>query len=104
MFVFSSRKQNEIRSLSSNDYLVPVQSLPNDYILHRSCIEQLVIQGMRPTDTYEDVSSNISWEKIFYPNRENDFATVLNNIGQTGVYLVRPQLTKSSANDYDYVR
>lgn len=69
---------------------------------------------MNPIESYEetidipastaDERSSFSWEKIFYPNRENDFGTILMNIGQTGVFLVRPQLSKTSANDHDYVR
>lgn len=79
----------------------------NDCPLHRSCIEQLVIRGVKVMDNYEEIvdeQMNLSWEKIFYWNEKNDFGMILNNIGQTGTFLVRPQSRKTSSDDHDYVR
>ena len=89
--------------------MMEYSGLPDDISLHQSCIEQLVIRGVNPIDSYEepktvDEQTSFSWENIFYPNRKNDFGMILNDIGQTGVFLVRPQLTKTSSSDHDYVR
>lgn len=94
--------------------MMEYSGLPNDISIHQSCIEQLVIRGVNPIDSYEeektvqseivDEQTSFSWEKIFYLNRKDDFATILNDIGQTGAFLVRPQLTRTSSSDHDYVR
>jgi hypothetical protein len=49
-------------------------------------------------------NTKISWENIFYDNRNNDFTIILGNIGQSGVFLIRPQSKKTSSGDHDYVR
>jgi hypothetical protein len=79
---------------SSNRYLQP-NSLS---IECRSSIE--------PIHDYEDVDENtkLSWENIFYDNRNNDFIIILSNIGQSGVFLIRPQSKKTPSSDHDYVR
>jgi hypothetical protein len=55
-----------------------------------------------PTDSYEN-KEIFSWDEIFYNNINNDFTNVLNDAGQTGVFLIRHQLNKIYVNDYDYV-
>jgi hypothetical protein len=64
---------------------------------------------MKPINDYEEPElilpeeEKISWNEIFYNNINNDFANILINIGQTGVFLVRPQSKKTSLNDRGYV-
>lgn len=53
--------------------------------------------------TDSDKNDLFSWKSIFYDNINDDFVDVLKNVGQEGVFLVRPQSTKSSSNTHQYV-
>jgi hypothetical protein len=74
---------------------------------------------MEPINDYEEVKSissedfdkdekilstkGFSWNDIFYNNINNDFSNILNTIGQTGVFLIRPQSKKAGLTDHAYV-
>jgi hypothetical protein len=64
---------------------------------------------MKPIDDYEEAElvlpeeGKISWDEIFYNNIKNDFSNILINIGQTGIFLVRPQSKQTSLNGHGYV-
>ena len=41
---------------------------------------------------------------MFYANQNGDAASILSNIKQTGIFLVRPQSKKTASNEQRYVR
>ncbi|CAF1582236.1 unnamed protein product, partial [Adineta ricciae] len=43
-----------------------------------------------------------SWKNIFYSNEHDDHASILNDIGEIGAFLIRPQLKKNQSKDHEY--
>ncbi len=86
--------------VSSDGYLQPIQSM--FVVWYRILFGYLGLPAnLSAHQSYKEPKSIlISWENIFYNNRNNDFTNILRNIGQTGIFLIRPQLKKMSSNDY----
>ncbi len=82
---------------------------PKNYIQSKSYTESSTAEYMKPIDDYEEAElvlpeeGKISWDEIFYNNIKNDFSNILINIGQTGIFLVRPQSKQTSLNGHGYV-
>ncbi|CAF1456685.1 unnamed protein product [Adineta ricciae] len=43
-----------------------------------------------------------SWKNIFYSNEYDDHASILNDIGEIGAFLIRPQLKRNKSKDHEY--
>ena len=51
----------------------------------------------------KSLAKDSSWDEIFYDNKNDDYINVLNNIGRTGTFLVRPQANKDYSSDHQFV-
>lgn len=89
---FSERRPSlNIVSDGSTAYLTvdeakPKQNAENDEIHYEQIVDE----------------QSFTWKEIFYSNENDDHAQVLNNIGQIGTFLVRPQLKSAAAKDHQY--